>query len=219
MKPESMHEIAYYPGFERWWKSIDGVMRSWAGGRDPGRRRSRCRSTWLTPSSSTWTSSGVDVCFGLRESMMDVSGYTTCMSTNAFIIKEIEPYKDRMYLECNVGPILRRGVKHAIWELEFLVKNHNAKLCKVYQPEDDGPLNDRRLWAVLPRRPASSTSPSTVHTGMGLRVPAANEVHPADPAPTTCAWISPISRSSPTTWVGLTTKSSWVSRASTATST
>ena len=34
MNPESMHEMAYYPGFERWWKSIDGVMRSWAGGRD-----------------------------------------------------------------------------------------------------------------------------------------------------------------------------------------
>jgi hypothetical protein len=27
-------------------------------------------------------------------------------------------------------------VKNAIWELEFLVKERNAKLCKVYAPED-----------------------------------------------------------------------------------
>ena len=45
------------------------------------------------------------------------------MSTNGFIMQEIEPYKDRMYLECNVGPVLRRGVKNAIWELEYLYKN------------------------------------------------------------------------------------------------
>jgi hypothetical protein len=48
------------------------------------------------------------------------------MSTNAFILEEIAPYKDRMYLECNVGPIMRRGVKNAIWELEFLVKEKGA---------------------------------------------------------------------------------------------
>ena len=30
MNEASMGEISYYPGFERWWKSIDGVMRAWA---------------------------------------------------------------------------------------------------------------------------------------------------------------------------------------------
>ena len=34
-------------------------------------------------------------------------------------------------------------------ELEYLVKEKGAKLCKVYQPEDDGPINDRRLWPFL----------------------------------------------------------------------
>ena len=76
---------------------------------------------------------GVDVCFALRESMMDVAGYSMCMSTNAFIMKEIEPYKDRMYLECNCGPILRRGVDNAIWELEYLVKNADSLGNTVYR--------------------------------------------------------------------------------------
>jgi predicted TIM-barrel fold metal-dependent hydrolase len=168
MNPESMHEMAYYPGFERWWKSIDGVMRSWAGGRDlaGGAAMPEPRAHDLIKYMDKF---GVDVCFALRESMMDVSGYATCMSTNAFILKEIEPYPDRMYLECNVGPILRRGVKHAIWELEYLVKQRNAKLCKVYAPED-GPLNDRQLWPFY-EKACELDIALTVHTGMSYVCP------------------------------------------------
>ena len=168
MNPESMHEMAYYPGFERWWKSIDGVMRSWAGGRDlaGGAAMPEPRAHDLIKYMDQF---GVDVCFALRESMMDVSGYATCMSTNAFILKEIEPYPERMYLECNVGPILRRGVKNAIWELEYLVKQRGAKLCKVYAPED-GPLNDKQLWPFY-EKACELDIPLTVHTGMSYVCP------------------------------------------------
>ena len=58
----------------------------------------------------------------------------------------IEPYPERMYLEANVGPVIKRGIKHANWELEYLVKERDARLCKLYTPEDDGAINDRRLW-------------------------------------------------------------------------
>ena len=172
MNPESMHEMAYYPGFERWWKSIDGVMRSWAGGRDlaGGAAMPEPRAHDLIKYMDQF---GVDVCFALRESMMDVSGYATCMSTNAFILKEIEPYPDRMYLECNVGPILRRGVKHAIWELEYLVTQRNAKLCKVYAPED-GPLNDKQLWPFY-EKACELDIALTVHTGMSYVCPQPNK--------------------------------------------
>jgi predicted TIM-barrel fold metal-dependent hydrolase len=112
---------------------------------------------------------GVDVAFGLREAMMDVAGYATCMSTNAFILKEIEPYPERMYLEANCGPILRRGVENAIWELEYLVKERDARLCKVYAPED-GPLNDRGLWPFY-EKACELDVPLTVHTGMSYVVP------------------------------------------------
>ena len=168
MNPESMHEMAYYPQFTSWWKSIDGVMRAWGGGRDlaGGAAMPEPRAHALIKYMDEF---GVDVCFALRESMMDVSGFTSCMSTNAFIMKEIEPYKDRMYLECNVGPILRRGVKNAIWELEFLVKNQNAKLCKVYAPED-GPLNDRQMWPFYEKACELDVA-LTIHTGMAYVCP------------------------------------------------
>ena len=172
MNPESMHEISYYPGFERWWKSIDGVMRSWAGGRDlaGGAAMPEPRAHDLIKYMDKF---GVDVCFALRETMMDVSGYTTCMSTNAFILKEIAPYPERMYLECNVGPILRRGVKNAIWELEYLVKQRGAKLCKVYAPED-GYLNDKQLWPFYEKACELDVA-LTVHTGMSYVCPQPNK--------------------------------------------
>ncbi|MCZ7631389.1 MAG: amidohydrolase family protein [Microthrixaceae bacterium] len=113
---------------------------------------------------------GVDVCFALREGMMDISGGTIAMSTNQFMIEQIKPYPGRMYLEAMVGPILRRGVKHAIWELEHLVDEHDAKLCKVYQPEDSGPLDDPGMWPFY-EKACELGIPLTVHTGMAYTYP------------------------------------------------
>jgi predicted TIM-barrel fold metal-dependent hydrolase len=163
----SLAEMSYYPTFQRWWQSVDGVMRAWAdrslaGGGEMPRPRAAALVEHMDKA-------GVDVCFALRESMMDVAAYATCMSTNAFIIQEIEPYPDRLYLECNVGPILRRGVKNAIWELEFLAKERNARLCKVYAPED-GPLNDPQLWPFY-EKACELDIPLTIHTGMSYVVP------------------------------------------------
>jgi hypothetical protein len=112
----------------------------------------------------------VDVCFCLREGMMDISGGMVSMSTNQFMINQIEPYPERMYLECMVGPIIRRGIDHAIWELEFLVKEKNAKLCKVYQPEDEGPLDDKRMWPFY-EKACELDIALTIHTGMSYVVP------------------------------------------------
>jgi predicted TIM-barrel fold metal-dependent hydrolase len=168
MNPESMEEMSYYPGYERWWKSIDGVMRAWGGDRDLSggeampEPRAHALIEWMDKAE-------VDVCFALRESMMDVADYTTCMSTNAFMLKEIEPYPDRMYLECNCGPMLRRGVDKAIWELEYLFNERNARLCKVYAPED-GPLNDKRLWPFYEKCCELGIA-ITVHTGMSYVCP------------------------------------------------
>jgi hypothetical protein len=168
MNEQSLAEMAYYPGFQRWWSSVDGVVGVWAGRRLAGGGhmpppRAAALVAWMDRA-------GVDVAFALRESMMDVSGHATCMSTNAFVMQDIAPHRDRLYLECNVGPVLRRGVKHAIWELEHLVREGGAKLCKLYQPEDDGPLNDRRLWPFYERVEALGV-PLTVHTGMAYVLP------------------------------------------------
>jgi len=166
MNPVTMAEIEYYPNTQRWWGSVDGVMRAWSG-RD-------LTGEWPHPLAEElikyMDEAEVDVCFCLREGMMDISGGMVSMSTNQFMINQIEPYPERMYLECMVGPIIRRGIDHAIWELEFLVKEKNAKLCKVYQPEDEGPLDDKRMWPFY-EKACELDIALTIHTGMSYVVP------------------------------------------------
>lgn len=164
----TLAEVGYYPNFHRWWQSVDAVMRVWAdrnlaeGGEMPPPRAAALIKYM--------DEAGVDVAFILREPAMNISGYTAPLSSNAFIMQEIAPYPERMYLECNVGPILRRGVDHAIWELDHLVKNCNARLCKVYAPEDDGPLNDPRLWPFY-EKCCELDIAVTIHTGTAYVLP------------------------------------------------
>jgi predicted TIM-barrel fold metal-dependent hydrolase len=162
----ALEEMSYYPDFARWGGSVNGVVMAWAGRTLEGEWPAPCAEQLI----KYMDEAGVDVAFALREPAMNVSGYTTCMSTNGFIMKEIEPYPERMYLECNVGPILRRGVEHAIWELEYLVKERNARLCKVYAPEDDGPLNDRGMWPFY-EKVCELDIALTVHTGTAYVLP------------------------------------------------
>ena len=160
-------ELMYYPGMRRWWESVEAVVRVWTG-------KSLRESATAHPNGEglikCMDEAGVDVTFALREPMMDVTGGVAPMSTNGFILKQIAPYPDRMYLECNVGPILRRGVEHAVWELEYLVKERGAKLCKVYQPEDSAPLNDRAMYPFYEKAQELGV-PLTIHTGMAYVVP------------------------------------------------
>ena len=169
MNPQTMSEIDYYPGVHRWWGSVDGVMRAWSG-RD-------LQGEWPEPTANglkpEMDRAGVDVCFVLREPMMEVSGHTTSLSTNGFMMQQIAPHPDRMYLEMNCGPIIRRGIKNAVWEMEYLFKERNAKLCKVYQPEDEGPINDRRLWPFYEKAQELGV-PLTVHTGVSYVAPQPN---------------------------------------------
>jgi len=166
MNPVTMAEITYYPNCQRWWASVDGVMRAWSG-RD-------LTGEWPHPIAEElikyMDEAGVDVCFCLREGMMDISGQTVAMSTNQFMLNQIEPYPERMYLEAMVGPILRRGMDNALWELEYLVNEGHAKLCKVYQPEDLAALDDKRMWPFY-EKACELDIALTVHTGMSYVVP------------------------------------------------
>jgi len=166
MNPQTMSEIDYYPGVQRWWGSVDGVMKAWSG-RD-------LQGEWPEPTAAglkpCMDEAGVDVCFVLREPMMEVTGHTVSLSTNGYMMQQIEPYPDRMYLEANCGPIIKRGLEHALWELEYLFKERDAKLCKVYQPEDEGPINDRRLWPFYEKAQELGI-PLTVHTGVTYVAP------------------------------------------------
>lgn len=166
MNLQTMSEITYYPGMHHFHDSVNGVLRAWAG-RD-------LDSEWPQPIASElikyMDQSGTDVAFCLREPMLDITGGTVSMSTNGFMLQQIAPYPGRMYLEANVGPVMRRGIKHANWELEYLVKEQGAKLCKVYSPEDEGPLNDRRMWPFY-EKACELGVPLTMHTGMSYVCP------------------------------------------------
>lgn len=175
MNPEATAAISgYYPNTKRWWYSVQGVLRAWSGAELPSKRRPPIAETLI----DYMDEAGVDVAFCLREGMMDISGGIIALSTNQFMIDQIKPYPGRMYLEAMVGPILRRGIKHAIWELEHLVNEYDAKLCKVYQPEDDGPLDDKRMWPFY-EKACELGIPLTMHTGMAYTYPQPNShTHP-----------------------------------------
>lgn len=166
MNPATLGELNYYPNMQRWWDSVNGVMKAWSG-RD-------LQGEWPEPLAHElikyMDESRVDVCFALREGMMCVSGGISALSTNQFMMNQIEPYPERMYLECMVGPIISRGLDHALWELEFLVKERDAKLCKVYAPGDEGPLDDRRLYPFY-EKACELDIALTMHTGMSYVVP------------------------------------------------
>ncbi|MFP6640706.1 MAG: hypothetical protein VCC04_10725, partial [Myxococcota bacterium] len=121
MNPATLSEIDYFPNMQRWWDSVNGVMKAWAN-----RDLTAEDAEWPAPIAEELIKymdiAEVDVCFCLREGMMDVSGQTVALSTNGFMMQQIEPYPERMYLECMVGPIIRRGLDNAIWELEYMVK-------------------------------------------------------------------------------------------------
>jgi hypothetical protein len=59
--------------------------------------------------------------------------------------KIVEENPDRFIYQPNISPVLFKGVKNTIAELEYWVKEKGAKIFKFYPPEDTY-INDERLW-------------------------------------------------------------------------
>ncbi len=106
---------------------------------------------------------GVDMACVLPESMMDTTGYSTKWSTNGYLMAACERHPDRFILQANVGPFIHRGMKNALWELDYLAKERNCKLVKFYPPEDTY-INDERLWPFYERCQQLGVAVS-IHTG------------------------------------------------------
>jgi predicted TIM-barrel fold metal-dependent hydrolase len=176
MNPQTLSEMHYYPNVNRWWASVDGVMRAWAG-----RDLTSEDAEWPAPVAEElikyMDEAGVDVCFCLREGMMDISGQTVAMSTNGFMMQQIAPYPDRMYLATRSSA---RSTSPRTWG------RWTTGAC--------GPSTRRR---------ASSTShsPSTPACPTWCRSRAST---PTRIPSTRCSSTSRSSRSSPTTWPGPT---------------
>lgn len=159
--------INYYPGVQQWWQGVDGARRAFGAG---GKRKiSEVREKEEKNASEeerliTYMDRyGVDLICVLPESMMDTTGYATRWSTNGLVAEVCEKYPDRFIFQCNVGPLLKRGMKHVLWELEYLVKERNCKLVKFYPPEDTY-INNKKIWPFY-EKISELGVPLTIHTG------------------------------------------------------
>ena len=108
---------------------------------------------------------GVDYSCILPEIMLPTTGGKIPWSTNGWLHEQQSKYPDRLIAQCNVGPVLKGGVKEACWEMEHLVKEMGFEMVKLYPPEDIGPLNDPAMWPYY-EKVAELEVPLAIHTGM-----------------------------------------------------
>lgn len=149
-----MSSVEHFPGVQMWWRAIDGIMRPTLQGA-PGDYISKFEPWEMTKSADpenilrAMDKYGVDAACILPESMMDTTGFTSRWCTNGDAWKAVQTHPDRFILNPNLSPIKRRGVKNAIWELEYWM-DQGAKIFKYYSPEDTY-INDPELWPFYKR--------------------------------------------------------------------
>lgn len=149
-----MEPINHFPGVQMWWKSIDGIMRPLMQGA-PAKYMEELEPWEMQKSTDpenilrAMDKYGVDIACLLPESMMDTTGYTSRWFTNGDTWKAVQTHPDRFIIEPNLSPIKQRGVKNAIWEMEYWVEK-GAKIFKYYSPEDTY-INDPDLWPFYKR--------------------------------------------------------------------
>ena len=160
--------IKHYPGVQMWWRAIDGCKRAILTGAKPEYLKGFTAQEMLKDADpeallSTMDKYGVDIACLLPEAMMDTTGYSTRWCTNGQMAKVVDTHPDRFMYQPNLSPILHRGVKNAIWELEYWVKEKGAKIFKIYPPEDTF-INNQELWPFY-QRAEELGAVLDIHTG------------------------------------------------------
>jgi predicted TIM-barrel fold metal-dependent hydrolase len=149
-----MEQVNHFPGVKMWWRSIDNCKRPLVTGAPTKMiiKNYEGIESWeyVKDASSesilrSMDKYGVDIACLLPESMMDTTGYSSRWCTNGEMAKIVETNPERFMYQPNISPIKQRGVKNAIWELEYWVKEKGAKIFKFYPPEDTY-INDPELW-------------------------------------------------------------------------
>jgi hypothetical protein len=165
--------IDYFPAYKQWWKGTG--MTAAAFGAAPKQHTVEAPKAKEAPKPAKpempedeqllvyMDRYGVDMACVLPESMMDTTGYSTKWSTNGYLLAACERHPDRFILQANVGPFIQRGMKNALWELDYLAQEKNCKLVKFYPPEDTY-INDERLWPFYERCQQLGVAVS-IHTG------------------------------------------------------
>lgn len=106
---------------------------------------------------------GVDMACILPEAMAETTGYSTKWSTNGQLLLAAAKYPDRFIVQPNLGPMIHRGMKNVLWELDYLAQERGCKIFKFYPPEDTY-INDERLWPFYKRCEELGVIVS-IHTG------------------------------------------------------
>jgi hypothetical protein len=139
----SLEDISYFPGVKRINEGIGRLIKDWIG---PDAKVEDLPKSWSADDLiAAMDEGGVDMACALPEEFMDTSWDARRWSTNGWVLAQCEKYPDRLIFQSNVGPIMKRGVEHAIWELEYLVKEKGNLITKVYAP-GDGYINDPKMW-------------------------------------------------------------------------
>jgi len=143
----------HFPGVQMWWRAIDSIRRPLVTGApkqlfakyphvEPWEAVKNSDPENLLRSMDKY---GVDIACLLPESMMDTTEYTGKWVTNDEMAKFVDEHPDRFMYQPNISPILHKGVKETILELQYWVKERGAKIFKFYPPEDTN-INNEKLW-------------------------------------------------------------------------
>jgi predicted TIM-barrel fold metal-dependent hydrolase len=160
--------VLHHPGVQMWWRAIEGCKRALATGM-PARCLEGLEAHEIQKDTdpeallAAMDRYGVDVACFLPESMMDTTGYSSRWCTNGEMARVVEAHPERFLYQPNLSPIKHRGVKNALWELEYWVKEKGARIFKLYPPEDTY-INDPDLWPFYEKAQALGVV-LDVHTG------------------------------------------------------
>lgn len=140
----------HFPGVKMWWQAIENITRPLMLGWPPELLAQLAPEDMQpTPDPEVLLAAmdryGLDVACLLPESMMDTTGFSSRWVSNGEMAKAVESHPDRFLYQPNLSPIKHRGVRNAIWELEYWSKEKGARIFKFYPPEDTY-INDPDLW-------------------------------------------------------------------------
>jgi hypothetical protein len=169
---------SYFPGYQMWWKAIANISRPlFLGTPEEGYDG---LEDWEVEKNGdpdillrAMDKYGVDIACLLPESCMDTCGNSGRFCTNGEMGKIVESNPDRFMYQPNMSPIKHRGVKNAIWEMEYWAKEKGAKIFK-YLCTEDTYINDPDLWPFYKKAEELGII-LDIHTGMSWCPPQASK--------------------------------------------
>ena len=166
----NMAPLEHFPGVQMWWRAAQNIKAPLLGGTPPSAFAGIPPEDFEVDADpdallDAMDRYGVDVACLLPESMMDTTGYSSRWISNGEMAAIADRHPDRFFYQPNISPIKQRGVKNAIWELEYWVTQRGARIFKYYPPlrlisSKQSVWAIVFLWVVVTKqRPASTMIP------------------------------------------------------------